>query len=68
MKNVLSYIVPAFFVAIVQTVVKSHGYMLGAIPTVVLVWAAFSLGKKLGNRWEKDRQSPGTIRQIPRDL
>ena len=56
MKNVLSFVFPVLLVVIVQTVVRSNGYILGAIPTVLIALAAFALGRKLGEKWEENHR------------
>ena len=56
MKNVLSFVLPVVLIAIIQAVVRSSGYMLGAIPTVLLALAAYAAGRKLGEKWEEDHK------------
>ena len=54
MKNVLAFVLPALLIAIVQTIARSNGYILGALPTLLIAFVAFTIGRKLGESWEQN--------------
>ncbi len=57
MKNLLTFGLPVFLIVIVQTIARESGYILGALPTVLIALAAYAVGRKLGESWEANHKA-----------
>jgi len=53
MKTVITIVLPCIIIAVVEAIAKANGYMLGAIPVLILALGSFALGRKLGEKWEE---------------